>query len=350
LSAFYFTLMKTRIPSFLITLLVCLGFSQNAHPVTPAPDGGYPGGNTAEGDNALLSLTSGGYNTALGLRSLQKDTEGNFNTAIGAGALLVNNTAAENTATGAGALLSNAPGFASGGNGNTANGAFALVNNGTGSLNTAIGDRALFNDVSGSNNIALGDSAGFSVTTASHVICIGLAGANQSNSCFIGQIFGASAPGGVSVFINSSGRLSAPGSSRRFKEDIKPMERASEVIFALKPVTFCYKKELDPQGVLQFGLVAEDVEQVNPGLVVRDNEGKTYGVRYDQINTMLLNEFLKDHRKLHEQEATIAQLKKDFRANLAQLTAQLKEQAAQIQKVSAQLEASKTPPQVVSNR
>jgi hypothetical protein len=359
--------MKTKIQLFLITLVIaCLEPSHNAHAVTPPPDGGYSGGNTAEGDNALLSLTSGSYNTAVGFLSLQKNSEGNFNTAVGAGALLLNSTATENTAIGAGALLSNASPFLNSGNGNTADGAFVLFHNSTGSLNTAIGDRALFNNstanfntavgsnslannITGSSNIALGNSAGSNVTTASNVICIGSPGANTvNNSCFIGNIFGASVSG-AGVYINSVGRLGAPSSSRRFKEEIKPMEHASEALLALKPVTFRYKKEIDPAGTSQFGLVAEEVEKVNPDLVVRDKEGKPYSVRYDQVNAMLLNEFLKEHRKVQEQDATITQLKKDFRATVAQLTTRLDEQAAQIQKVSAQLEASKPAPQVVNN-
>ena len=123
------------------------------------------------------------------------------------------------------------------------------------------------------------------------------------------------------------------------------MEQASEVLFALKPVTFRYKKEIDPHSISQLGLVAEDVEKVNPDLVVRDKEGKPYSVRYDQVNAMLLNEFLKEHREVQEQKATIAQLKSGMEA----LTATVKEQAAQIQKVSAQLELSKPAPQVVNN-
>ncbi len=366
------SIMKTKIRSFLITLLIiCLEPLQNANAVNPPPDGGYPGGNTAEGDRALLNLTSGGYNTALGFRSLENNTEGNFNTAIGTGALLFNVMATENTATGAGALFADASLFLNGGNGNTANGAFALFRNSTGSLNTAIGDRALFNNstgsfntangnsalssnttgasntvignnalannTTGSNNIALGDSAGSVVTTANNTICIGAAGANL-NGCYIGQIFGATLSGGAAVFINANGRLGTTTSSRRFKEEIKPMERASEVVFALTPVTFRYKKEIDPDATPQFGLVAEDVAKVNPDLVVRDPDGKAFTVRYEAVNAMLLNEFLKEHKKTEKLEAT-----------LASLIATVKEQAAQIQKVSAQLEASKATPQVVNN-
>ena len=316
--------------------------SPTVRAVDPPPDGGYPGSNTAEGDRALLDLTSGVYNTAVGWLSLEKNTEGNFNTAIGAAALLFNTAASENTATGAGALLKNAPPFFVGGNGNTANGAFALIQNSSGSFNSAIGDRALFNNISGSNNIALGGSAGTGVTTASNVICIGAGGNNQGNSCFIGQIFGASAANAAGVYINASGKLVAPSSSRRFKEDIKPMEQASEVLFGLKPVTFRYKKEIDPEAIRQFGLVAEEVEALNPDLVVRDKEGKTYSVRYDQVNAMLLNEFLKEHRKLER-------LTKDFESKLAEQQRQIEALTKGLQKVSAQLEARKAAPQVVNN-
>jgi len=357
--------MKTTI-AFLITLLIgCLEPLQDVRAVTPPPDGGYPGGNTAEGDNALLNLTNGQYDTALGLGSLETNAGGNFNTAVGAAALFLNAAANENTAIGAAALFTNAPPFANGGNGNTANGAFALFHSSTGSLNTAIGDRALLgnttgnnntasgdhallnnttgagntaigsnalaNSTSGSGNIALGNSAGSSVMTASNVICIGSAGANNPGTCYIGNVFGVSTPSGVQVYINSSGKLGAIGSSRRFKEEIKPMGRRSEALYALEPVSFHYKKEIDPQGVPQFGLVAEDVEQVNPDLVVRDNEGKTYSVRYDQINAMLLNEFLKEHRKVE------------------QLEKQIKALTAGLQKVSAQLEVNKLAPQTVQN-
>ena len=152
------------------------------------------------------------------------------------------------------------------------------------------------------------------VTTANNVIAIGTAGANQSNSCFIGHIFGATSSGGTAVFINSDGKLGTTTSSRRFKDEIKPMEQASEALFALKPVTFRYKKEIDPRGIPQFGLVAEEVEKVNPDLVVRDKEGKLNTVRYDPVNAMLLNEFLKEHRKMRgtgskiQEGATVAEL------------------------------------------
>jgi trimeric autotransporter adhesin len=392
--------MKTIIPSVLITFaIVSFALVPNTQAVNPPPDGGYPGGNTAEGDNTLFSLTTGTYNTAVGVFSLQSNTSGDFNTAIGAGTLLAN-TAGQNTATGAGALLSNTTGDS-----NTANGAFALFdnttggvntaigfatlgNNTTGSFNTAIGVNALLNNTgggsntatgyqallnttgnhntgtgwqalfsnttgaentamgyfalnantTGSNNIALGSSAGINVTTAHNVICVGADGMNVNNSCFIGNIFNATSSGGTAVLINTDGRLGTVTSSQRFKEHIKPMEQASEALYALKPVTFRYHKGIDPQGTPQFRLVAEDVEKVNPDLVVRDKEGKPYTVRYDQVNAMLLNEFLKAHQKMEEQGATIAKQQKQIEA----LTAGL-------QKMSAQFQLSKSSEQTVNN-
>jgi hypothetical protein len=162
--------------------------------------------------------------------------------------------------------------------------------------------------------------------------------AGESNTCYIKSIFGQTSANGIPVLINSDNKLGTTTSSARFKEAIRPMDKASEALFGLKPVTFRYKKELDPQRIQQWGLVAEDVEKVNPDLVVRDKEHKPYSVRYDQVNAMLLNEFLKAHRRMEKQDKRIEEL-----------TAQLKQQAVQIQKVSAQLEASKTAPQVVNN-
>jgi hypothetical protein len=185
----------------------------------------------------------------------------------------------------------------------------------------------------------LGADAGASVTTANNVISIGHPGDNISDSCFIGNIFGATSVLGVGVFVNANGQLGTITSSRRFKEEVKPMEQASEVLFELKPVTFRYKKGIDPQGIPQFGLVAEDVEAINPDLVVRDKKGKVNTVRYEAINAMLLNEFLKEHR-------TVQELTKE----IAELTTTVKEQAAQIQKVSAQIEVNKSAPQVVANK
>src|SRR4029077_1949859 len=237
---------------------------------------------------------------------------------------------------------------------NTANGAFALLSNTTGGNNTAIGDFALFNNTSGSNNFAVGASAGNSVTTANSVICIGanVVGANVSNSCYIGNIrgFQTQNANAIPVLIDSTGQLASLSFSRRFKKEIKPMNKASEVIHALEPVMFHYKS--DKTDTLQFGLIAEEVAEVNPDLVVRDKNGEIYTVRYEAVNAMLLNEFLKEHKKVEGQQATIAELKSTVaqqQKGMEVLTSQLKEQAAQIQKVSAQLEASKPAPQVVNN-
>ena len=325
-------------PPLLITLsLLCFGLLPGAQAVVPAPDGGYPGGNTAEGQNALLNLTTGSFNTAVGFFSLRSNTEGKFNTGVGAGTLFVN-TADQNTAVGAGALLNTSGGqnTATGafalfnntiGLQNTANGILALFNNTTGSDNTAsglqalqanttgegntaVGDAALVSNTTGEFNTALGLLAGSNVITANNVICIGAAGFDVSNSCFIGNIRGASvSPDAIPVIVDSSNKLGTMTSSRRFKKDIKPMDKDSEAILALKPVTFQYKD--DKTGTPQFGLVAEEVAEVNPGLIVRDKEGKPYSVRYDAVNAMLLNEFLKAHRKNEEQEAMIAQLSQD---------------------------------------
>src|SRR5262249_51161780 len=221
-----------------------------------------------------------------------------------------------NTATGSDALVSNTTGGA-----NTANGIDALSNNTTGSLNTAVGQVALGNSTTGSQNIALGAGAGLQVNTADNVICIGanVVGADVSTPCFIGTIFGAQSSGGTAVFINSSGQLGTATSSRRFKDEIKPMNNASEALFALKPVAFRYKKEIDPVGTRQLGLVAEDVEKVNPDLIVCDKEGKPYSVRYDQVNAMLLNEFLKEHREVQELKTTVVQQQKQIEALTARL-------------------------------
>ncbi|MEY2497398.1 MAG: hypothetical protein QOD12_954, partial [Verrucomicrobiota bacterium] len=169
-------------------------------------------------------------------------------------------------------------------------------------------------------------------------------------------ITGVNVVGGAPVYVLPDGHLGTVLSSRRFKDDIKPMDASSEAILSLKPVTFRYKQELDPKNIPQFGLVAEEVEKVNPDLIVRDAEGKVLTVRYEAVNAMLLNEFLKQHRKVEELEATVAQQQKDFQANVAQqqkeievLTASLREQASQIQKVSAQIAVTKPAPQVVDN-
>ena len=367
---------RTAILPFLIAfMLSCFGLSPKVLAVVPAPDGGYPGGNTAEGDNALFSLTTGASNTAVGFHALFSNTTGNNNTATGVaalgsnttgngntangfGALLQDTTGSSNTAVGFGALFANTTGFENSATGwkalfanttgfhNTSDGFSALSRNTTGNHNTANGDEALGSNTTGNFNTTDGaHSLENNVTTANNVICIGIGvnGANISNSCFIGSVFGQTSSGGTAVFINSSGKLGTITSSRRFKKEIKPMAQASEGLFALKPVTFRYKKGIDPQGIPQFGLVAEDVEAVNPDLVVRDKEGKPYSVRYDAVNALLLNEFLKEHRTVQEQKATIAQLKQDF----AEQKRQIEALTAGLQKVSAQIEAIKPASQMV---
>ena len=306
-------------------VFVCFGLSPAVRAVVPAPDGGYPGFNTAEGTNALFSLTSGVGNNAIGFQALLHNTTGIHNTADGFAAMSRTTTGQHNTATGDEALGSNT----------------------TGSFNTADGAHSLENNT-GTGNTALGFAAGANVTTATNVICLGagVLGANENNSCFIGNVFNRTSAVGAAVFVNSSGKLGTITSSRRFKEEIEPMAQASEGLFALKPVTFRYKKEIDPQKIPQFGLVAEDVEAVNPDLVVRDDEGKVNTVRDEAVNAMLLNEFLKEHRKVEELSSMVAEQRKEVNA----LAAAVKEQAAQVQKVSAQVELSKAEPQMVFNK
>jgi len=261
-------------------------------------------------------------------------------------ALFSNTTGFHNAAAGFQALLSNTTG-----NHNTADGDNALVHNTTGTLNTAVGGHALDQNITGSSNVALGFQAGFNITGSGNV-CIGenifgLAG--ESNVTRIGNIGSTAQANGVFVTVGAGGKLGFQVSSRRYKDDIKPMDTASEAIFALKPVSFRYKREIDPARSPDFGLIAEDVATVNPDLVARDGEGKIVTVRYHAVNAMLLNEFLKEHkafveeqRKVEKLEATIAQQHEDFDAALAELK-------GQIQKVSAQLEMSKTAPQTVLN-
>ena len=256
--------------------------------------------------------------------------------------------------------------FANNGQQNTAIGRAALLSNTSGSGNTANGASALLNNTTGDVNIALGYFAGFAISTASNVICIGAPGSNVSDSCFIGNIYSNVQPivgtDPDSVTITSSGRLGRGNvSSRRYKHDIKPIGKASEVLYALKPVTFHFNKEYDATQTLAFGLIAEEVAEVAPGLVGRNPQGQPESVRYEQINAMLLNEFLKQHKKVEElnsevakQEAIIARQQREFHATTARqeneiqaLTVSLKEQAAQIQKVTAQMALS---PQIVNNQ
>jgi hypothetical protein len=434
----------------IIVALVWSGLSPQAQAVVPAPAGGYPGFNTAEGQNALFGLTTGIGNTAVGWSSLKSNQDGIFNTAVGAGALLFNvgdqsngygvsntaigaasllfnttgykNTAVgtqalfsntdgyENTATGYQALISNTTGgdntangkvalfsntsgggnTASGvgslygntiGNGNSAFGVNALASNTTGDNNTATGFQALISSAGGVNNTALGYSALFSnisgientavgarslvSSTGSYNIALAGGGSLSSGDfniyigndgeseesgsirigsfccqsrAFISGISGVTVSGGASVYIRSDGQLGTSTSSARFKQDIHDMDKASETLLALRPVTFRYKPEFDPDEIAQFGLIAEEVEKVNPDLVVRDKDGKAYSVRYEQVNAMLLNEFLKEHKKVEKLETT-----------LEAVNARLREQATQIQKVTAQVAAAKPLPHLVLN-
>ena len=299
--------------------------------------------NTATGLQALVSNTGGNNNTATGISALGSNTTGNGNTANGFEALGYNTIGVENTAVGQHALLHNTIGSY-----NTANGREALVSNIDGGYNTAVGYRTLFNNLAGLNNVALGRDAGYNSTGTGNIyIGAGMAGvAGENDTCYIRSIWGQTSSGGAAVFINGAGKLGTTTSSRRFKENIRPMDQASEALFALKPVTFRYKKEIDPKGIPQFGLVAEDVEKANADLVIRDKEGKVNTVRYEQVNAMLLNEFLKEHKKVEAQQATIAELKK----GMAVLTAQFKEQSAQLEKVSTQVGMSKPALRVATNR
>jgi hypothetical protein len=319
--------------------------------------------NTATGSYALLSNTTGSYNTAVGYIALEINTTGIGNTAVGFQTLVANTNGSDNTANGESALFFNTEG-----NFNTANGSTALYLNTTGNGNTGIGVDALLRNTTGNNNIALGFEAGVNLTTGnfnidignfgvvadSKTIRIGTTGTHRHTA--IAGISGATVPSGVGVIIDTNGHLGTVVSSERFKHKIKPMDKASEAIFALKPVTFRYKQELDPDGIPQFGLVAEQVEKVNPDLVARDNEGKAYTVRYEAVNAMLLNEFLKEHRIVQElkstvakQEAIIAKQQNGFESNIARQQKQIQALTAGLEKVSAQLEVSKPAPPVVNN-
>ena len=263
-------------------------------------------------------------NTSYGRGALPGNTMGDFNSAFGVNALGMNSTGSFNTAVGNAALESNT----------------------NGTNNTAIGQRALSNST-GFDNSALGQGAGALVSTASNVICIGanVAGANVSSTTWIGHVFGVTPQNGTTapVVVSDAGQLGTVASSERFKKDISTMEKASEAILSLRPVTFHYKS--DSKGTPQFGLVAEEVAKVNPGLVLPDKEGRPYTVRYDAVNAMLLNEFLKEHRTVQELKSVVAKQE----AAAARQQKQIEALTVGLQKVSAQLEESKPAPQVVNN-
>jgi hypothetical protein len=427
--------MKTSIQSVATIALIFVAFAvlPKTQALVPPPDGGYPGANTAEGENALLSLKTGTFNTAVGFFALENNDLGNYNTAIGAGALFATADSVMNTAVGAGALLLN-----TGGTNNTATGAFALINNrsGTGNTaignqalqdnvdasgntavgslamlantdgsfntslgdnvlrsnitgahntavgasalftttasdaNTAVGDFALFSLDGGSNNLAFGRNAGWLLESGDGNLYIGAdAGiTNESNHTYIANINATSVSGGGTDTVTvdlTTGLLGHLSSSRRYKEDIKSMDSASEKLYRLKPVTFRYKKEINARQSLEYGLVAEDVADVDPDLAIRNKDGEIENVRYTAVNAMLLNEFLKEHSKVQEQESTIEELKsvmaqerQEFEAAIVlqqktteALVARLNEQEARIQNVSAQVEMGKSGSQMlVENR
>src|SRR6184192_849597 len=363
-----------------LSALVCFGLCQQVQSATDTPDpGSVPTSNTADGQGALGSLTTGLYNSAFGFLSVLSLSDANFdtgvgaaallvdnggtNTAVGAGALLNNSDGADNNAVGAFALFNNVSGFFNNAHGrnallnstgsqNNAMGDDAMFFNTTGSFNTAIGDDALDANVDGNNNVAVGDEAGTGLgASVNNCIAINVPGAGPfatlDNTCFIGSIFDqpvSDVGTQEAVFVDQFNVVGISASSRRFKHDIQPMDKASEAILALKPVTFKYNA--DKNGRTQYGLIAEEVATVNPDLVVQHKDGEISTVRYEQVNAMLLNEFLKDHQKVQSLETTVAQQQKGMEV----LTAQLKEQAAQIQKVSAQLEVNKPAQQVVTNK
>ena len=308
---------------------------------------GCSGTNTFQGEEAFLNNTTGFDNTAIGFRALLNNVTGTSNTANGSVALVSNTSGNGNTAIGSFALLQNFVG-----SNNTAIGVAALSVLNTGNDNTAVGVNTLVNN-NGNGNLALGNGSGNNLRTGHNNIYIGNAGADESEAIrigtagaqrktFIAGINGATVADGVGVIVDRSGHLGTIVSSARYKEEIRSMDRASEAILSLKPITFRYKHELDPAGIPQFGLVAEQVEKVNPDLVARDEQGKPYSVRYDAVNAMLLNEFLKEHRK-------VEQLKKDFECKIADQQKQIEALTAGLQKVNAQVELSKPVPRTVVN-
>ncbi len=360
--------------------------------------------NTATGSVALYSNTTGGPNTADGYGALFSNTTGNDNTATGYYSLLFNTTGNSNTATGSSALYSNTNGFgntATGdsalygnttGGGNTATGFHTLEGNTTGSNNTAYGYQTIHNLTTGGNNTAFGFQAGLNTTGSGNVFLGFKAGVNVGNadsnieigtfgtssdshttrigngsgaqtSTYIDGIYGISESNGVAVYINSAGQLGTLPSSERFKENIHDMSGDSGVLYSLRPVSFRYKHAAGPKDVPEFGLIAEEVEKINPALVVHNDDGQPDGVRYEQVNAMLLNEFLKEHGKVQaqadaiskleaanaEQARTLAAAQQEFKTQVKDLSASLKTQAALIQKVSTRLEASAPAPVLADN-
>ena len=380
------TVMKAFYAAFALFAFACLTVSPSARAISPAPDGCYPNYTTAEGCGALQSLTLGVGNTGLGWYSLYSDIGGSYNTsagtgalalnnadsntALGAAALLLNTSGTQNTAVGAGALVYNSSGTGDTAIGflaleydnagyNTAVGYQALYNNdssgfgeasengayGAGALyhnvdgfeNTAVGNNALLINVSGNSNTAIGSRAGLDITGNGNV-CIGqgvIGNASVNNRTWIRNVYSDVATARI-VYMDFDGHLGTLSSSRRYKEQITSMDKTSETLFALRPVTFRYKKDVDPGQARSFGLIAEEVADVSPDLITRDKDGKPQTVRYDAVNAMLLNEFLKEHRTVQAQQKEIEALR-----------AELKEQRVLIQKVNDKLELSRPAPQTV---
>jgi hypothetical protein len=281
---------------------------------------------------------TGEDNTAVGAGALDSNTFGEENTAIGVGALFFNTTASDNTAVGSHAL-----------------------NNNTGDFNTAVGDEALGFNTTGSNNTAIGVSAGSNATTGSGNVYIGsISGAaGESDHTYIRNINTTTVSGGGTdtVTVNlSTGLLGHLSSSRRYKEDIKPMDQASEALYRLKPVSYRFKKEIDSSQSLDYGLIAEDVAKIDPNLAIRDGKGQIESVRYNAVNAMLLNEFLKEHRKVEAQQESIARLRsaiaqerKSFESRLAQQENQIETLRSGLQKVNAAIELSGLKSQIASH-
>lgn len=232
------------------------------------------------------------------------------------------------------------------GHNNTASGTFALYANTTGDSNVGIGNEALSYSTTGSSNIGIGYFAGSALTTGSDNIDIGNVGvvaesstirigtAGTHSATYVAGIYGATATSGVAVYIDSNGQLGTATSSRQFKDDIAPMAKSNEAILSLKPVTFHYKTEIDAHKTPQFGLIAEEVAQVDPDLVARDAKGDIYTVRYEAVNAMMLNEFLKQHKRVTEQEKTIGQQQKQIEAMNERMT----QMSRLIEKVSQRVE------------
>jgi Chaperone of endosialidase len=289
--------------------------------------------NTATGAGALFANSGGNFNVATGRLALVSNFTGSFNTAIGNKALFTNTNGFFNTASGDMALFSNTIGAS-----NTASGDSALKANTTGVGNMASGYQALLNNTTGNNNVAIGSNSGPNVTTSSGVTCLGagVGGANVSNTTWIGNVFGVTTQNGTTapVVVSADGQLGTVASSERFKKDVANMDKVSEAILSLRPVTFHYKT--DTKSTPQFGLVAEEVAKVNPDLVMRDKNGEIYTVRYEAVHAMLLNEFLKEHDAFVQEQRKVQLLEK-----------QVEKLTAGLQKVSDQLEESKAVPQAV---